>query len=350
MSNKNFTSSCPIPISQYPQVMLAHGGGGKLMHDLIEKMFVKTFGSKGATEGHDSAVLNIDPSKIAFTTDSYVVNPIFFPGGNIGELAINGTVNDLAMSGAVPKYLSVGFILEEGLKMDDLWKIVTSMAEAAKKAKVEIVTGDTKVVDKGKGDGIFINTAGIGEIQHDLNIHPKSVKAGDVILVNGDIARHGMAIMAVRDGLEFESSIESDCAPLSDLVRKLLVKGIDIHCLRDVTRGGMASTLNEISSQAKLTINIDESKIPVHADVASACEMFGFDPLYVANEGKMVAFIPAAQAQDALKIMRAHPEGKEAAIIGEVLKDKTSLVTLKSLIGVNRIVDMISGEQLPRIC
>jgi len=347
---QDFSVSCPIPIQDYPYVLLAHGGGGKLMHQMIEKMFKEVFVPHDTVNNHDSAVLNCSTGKIAFTTDSYVVHPLVFPGGDIGKLAVNGTVNDLAMSGARPAYLSVGFILEEGLPMETLWRVVRSIKQAADDALVRIVTGDTKVVDKGKGDGIFINTAGVGLIEHNLNINPSGVKKGDVILLNGDIACHGMAIMAVREGLEFESSIESDSAPLADLVLALLNGGVEIHCLRDLTRGGLASTLNEIATAAEMEIKIDESVIPVREDVAAACEILGFDPLYVANEGRFAAFIPAKDKEKALAIMKRHPVGEGSCMIGEVADDSSSLVTMKSKIGATRIVDMLSGEQLPRIC
>ncbi len=347
---KDFSVSCPIPIADYPYVLLAHGGGGKLMNHMIKKMFKDTFVPDDDINSHDSAVLHCSTDKIAFTTDSYVVHPLIFPGGDIGKLAVNGTVNDLAMSGARPAYLSVGFILEEGLPMETLWQVVRSIKQAADEAKVRIVTGDTKVVDKGKGDGIFINTAGVGLIEHQQKIAPSSVQKGDVILINGDIARHGMAIMAVREGLEFESSIESDSAPLADLVMALLNGGIEIHCLRDLTRGGLASTLNEIAMATELGIKIDESIIPVRQDVAAACEILGLDPLYVANEGRFAAFIPAKDQKKALAIMREHPLGDGACMIGEVIEDAQSFVTMKSKIGATRIVDMLSGEQLPRIC
>lgn len=346
----DFTLSCPIPIDQYPTVLLAHGGGGKLMQQLLERMFLPTFGTAKSIP-HDSAVLTLPTDKIAFTTDSYVINPLFFPGGDIGSLAIHGTVNDLAMSGARPLYLSVGFILEEGLPMATLWRIVQSMQQAAQNANVQIITGDTKVVDRGKGDGIFINTAGIGIVEHDLVIAPQSVQPGDVILLNGDIGRHGIAIMAVREGLEFETTIESDSAPLASIVLELIQAGVTIHCLRDLTRGGLSSTLNEIATSARVTINIDENVIPVREDVQGACEILGFDPLYVANEGRFVAFVPQESVDKTLEILRSHHE--QACIIGQVTgtsKAKMGLVTVQSKIGASRILDMLSGEQLPRIC
>lgn len=321
-----------------------------MMHDLIEKVFLKHFSNPILGQRHDASVIDINGLRLAFTTDSYVVHPLFFPGGDIGKLAIYGTVNDLAMSGARPLYLSAGFILEEGLPTETLEKIVRSMKEAADEAGVMLVTGDTKVVDKGKGDGVFINTAGIGRLEHPQHISPQQVRPGDAIILSGDIGRHGMAIMAVREGLEFETTIESDCAPLADLVMKLLSEGVFIHCLRDLTRGGLASALNEIAGVAKASLMIEESLIPVREDVKGACEILGFDPLYVANEGRLVAFVPEKEADRALKILMSHPDGGGATIIGKVIDGKGSLVTMKSRIGVNRIVDLLSGEQLPRIC
>jgi hydrogenase expression/formation protein HypE len=343
-----FTLSCPIPISQYPQILLAHGGGGKLMHQLIEKIFGAAFANEYLNERHDGAALTLNGAKLAFTTDSYVVRPLFFPGGDIGKLAVYGTVNDLAMCGARPLFLSAGFILEEGLPMETLWKIVQSMREAAHKAHVQIVTGDTKVVDKGKGDGVFINTAGIGIIEHSLAISPKNVRPGDLILLNGDVGRHGIAIMAVREGLSFESAIESDCAPLAEVVLKLIEAGIELHCLRDLTRGGLASALNEIAQTAQVHITIDESAVPVREDVQGACEILGLDPLYVANEGRCVVFVAPNDAERALEILRTF--APEATLIGRVFAEPRGLVTLTSRIGAQRILDMLSGEQLPRIC
>jgi hydrogenase expression/formation protein HypE len=341
---------CPIPIEQYPNVLLAHGGGGKLTQQLIEKMFLPLFRNPALEARHDGALLELNGVKLAFTTDSYVVKPLFFPGGDIGTLAINGTVNDLAMCGARPLYLSVGFILEEGLPMDSLWRVVRSMEEAARLARVQLVTGDTKVVDRGKGDAIFINTAGIGIVEHHLTIGPASVRPGDVLLLSGDIGRHGIAIMAAREGLEFESTIESDCASLADPVLKLLDEGIEVHCLRDLTRGGLASALVEIAEAARLHIRIEEQAIPVREDVRGACEILGFDPLYVANEGRFVCFVAPGDAGRALELMRSHPLCAQAVNIGSVAEDPAGMVFMKSRIGATRIVDMISGEQLPRIC
>jgi hydrogenase expression/formation protein HypE len=341
---------CPIPISEYPRVQLAHGGGGKLMHQLIQKMFVSTFKNPQLEIQHDGAVFSIDKGKLAFSTDSYVINPLFFPGGDIGSLAVHGTVNDLAMCGARPLYLSAGFILEEGLPMDTLWQMVLSMQRAAENAHIQIVTGDTKVVDRGKGDGIFINTAGVGVIEHNLTISPRQVREGDMILLSGDIGRHGIAIMAVREGLEFETTIKSDSAPVAAAVLDLLNAGIEVHCLRDLTRGGLASALIEIAESSKLNLHIEELAIPVREDVQGACEILGFDPLYVANEGRFIAVVKAKDAEKTLQILSEHAPEKNATIIGRVTADSPKLVTMTGKIGTRRIVDMFSGEQLPRIC
>lgn len=341
---------CPIPIDQYPNVLLAHGGGGKLTHQLIEDLFIPAFGNTLLGSRHDGAVFRVPSQQLAFTTDSYVVRPLFFPGGDIGTLAVNGTVNDLAMCGARPLYLSAGFIIEEGLPMETLWRVVQSMAVAAKEADVQLVTGDTKVVDRGKGDGVFINTAGIGMVESGQTIAPAQVKPGDAVILSGDIGRHGIAIMAVREGLEFESTILSDCAPLSGVVLPLLAGGAEVHCLRDLTRGGLASSLIEIAEAARVHVEIEEAQISLLPDVQGACELLGFDPLYVANEGRFVAFVPARDAERALGLIRSHPLGSQAAIVGTVKDGNPGLVTLRSRIGGTRIVDMISGEQLPRIC
>jgi hydrogenase expression/formation protein HypE len=347
---KDFNPICPIPLGQYPQVTLAHGGGGRLMSQLIERMFAPVFANPLLDARHDGATFSVNGARLAFTTDSYVVRPLFFPGGDIGALAVNGTVNDLAMCGARPLYLSAGFILEEGLPMETLWRVAQSMRRAADEASVQLITGDTKVVDKGKGDGIFINTAGVGVVEHGLSISPASVRPGDAVLLSGDLGRHGIAIMAEREGLAFESAIESDCAPLADLVIKLIDAGIEIHCLRDLTRGGLASALVEIAEAANLQIRIDESSIPVREDVRGACEILGFDPLYLANEGRFVAFVAAPDAGRALDILRSHPPGDGSCLIGKVTNESSPAVVMRSRIGAMRIVDMFSGEQLPRIC
>ncbi len=299
---------------------------------------------------HDGAVINLGGARLAFTPDSYVVNPLFFPGGDIGSLAINGTVNDLSMCGAKPMYLSCGLILEEGLSMETLWAVVQSLKQAAEIAGVQLVTGDTKVVDRGKGDGVFINTAGVGLIEHNLTIAPSSVKAGDVVLVSGDVGRHGIAIMATRQGLEFESKIESDCAPLNMAVQALLDAKLNVHCLRDLTRGGLGTTLIEIAEATSQQILIEETKIPVREDVSGACEVLGFDPLYLANEGRMIVFVPAAEAEKTLEVLRKSPHTGGAAVIGRVTGEAGGVVKMKSRIGTTRIIDMLSGEQLPRIC
>ncbi|HEY3382430.1 MAG TPA: hydrogenase expression/formation protein HypE [Vicinamibacterales bacterium] len=342
--------SCPVPAGRYEQVLMAHGGGGRLMHQLLERVFLSAFSNPALDTGHDAAVLDVGSSRIAFTTDSYVVRPLFFPGGTIGTLAVNGTVNDLAMAGARPLGLSAGFIIEEGLPIETLERVVASMQGAAKEAGVAIVTGDTKVVDRGKGDGIFINTAGVGLVEHGLRIAPAAVQAGDAVILSGDVGRHGMAIMAVREGLQFESAIESDCAPLSGPVLDLIGAGVEVHCLRDLTRGGLASALNEIAAGAGVGIAIDERQVPVREDVRGACEILGFDPLYVANEGRFVVFVAGRDRGRAVEVLRRHASCEAAVTIGHVAAGDPGLVTLRSLIGSTRILDMLSGEQLPRIC
>lgn len=342
---------CPIPISDYPTVLMAHGGGGRLTQMLIERMFVPAFDNLSLESLHDGAILEVGGARLAFSTDSFVINPLFFPGGNIGSLAVHGTVNDLAMCGARPLGLSSSLILEEGLPMEELWRVVQSMQQAAQAVGVPIVTGDTKVVDRGKGDGVFINTSGLGLIPAGVEVSPRRARPGDLILVNGAIAVHGIAIMSVREGLEFETTLESDSAPLYDLVARLLaVAGEQVHVLRDPTRGGLASALNEIAAQAKVGIRLDEAHIPLWEEVRGACEILGLDPLYVANEGKALAIIDRQAADSVLAAMHDHPLGQEAAIIGEVVADHPGKVFLRSRIGGMRVVDMMSGEQLPRIC
>jgi hydrogenase expression/formation protein HypE len=363
--NVSFSLQCPIPISEYPTITLAHGGGGKLSQMLVERLFVPAFANPGLEALHDGAILELPGGwgpggrgqeaavggRLAFSTDSYVIHPRFFPGGDIGSLAVHGTVNDLAMCGARPLYLSAGFILEEGLPMEELWRIVRSMAGAAQAAGVQIVTGDTKVVERGKGDGIFINTAGIGLIPEGVQIAPTRARPGDVVLINGPIASHGIAIMSVREGLEFETAIESDSAALNGLVEAVLTAGGEaVHVLRDPTRGGVASSLNEIAAQARVGFHLEEMRIPIQEEVRGACEILGFDPLYVANEGKCLVIVAREAAEAVLCAMRDHPLGRETAIIGEAVADHPRKVTLRSRIGGVRIVDMLSGEQLPRIC
>ena len=349
-TSPEFNAVCPMPIQEHARIQMAHGGGGKLMHRLVEQIFLPAFGSEPVNEQHDSAVLHRLKGRPAFTTDSYVVRPIIFPGGDIGSMAVHGTVNDLAMSGARPLYLSAGFILEEGLPVETLRRVVHSMRDAARRCGVRIVTGDTKVIEKIHGDGLFINTAGIGAVEHSLVIAPRSVRPGDVALVSGDLGRHGMTIMSVREGLGFETTIESDSAPVSDLVLKLIAAGVEIHCLRDLTRGGLASALNEIADGAKVRIAIEEGLVPVREDVRAACEILGLDPLHVACEGRFVAFVAAKDGSRALAIMKAHESGVGASQIGCVQEGTPPVVILKSTLGANRILDMPSGEQLPRIC
>jgi hydrogenase expression/formation protein HypE len=346
----NFDAACPIPISRYPHVLMAHGGGGRLMHQLLEEICGRAFSNPILDTRHDSAQFSVPPGRLAMTTDSYVVRPLFFPGGDIGSMAVHGTVNDLAMSGARPLYLTCAFIIEEGLPMEILWRVACSMRDAVHRCGVQIITGDTKVVDKGKGDGLFINTSGIGVIEHALTIQPQAVQPGDAVVLSGDLGRHGMAIMAVREGLQFESAIESDSAPVAEAVLELVRSGIEIHCLRDLTRGGLASALNEIAEAAGVKIQVDEALIPVPEAVHAACEMLGLDPLHVANEGRFAAFVAGRDAARAQEILRRHAVSAQAVVIGRVAERSAPLVTVRSAIGASRILDMPSGEQLPRIC
>jgi hydrogenase expression/formation protein HypE len=351
-----FQFSCPIPLDRHATVQMAHGGGGRLMRELIEGLFRPAFqrgpAAPGWTPGppHDSALLEPPGAWLAFTTDTFVVSPLFFPGGDIGRLAVFGTVNDLAMAGAVPRWLSAGFVLEEGLSLEVLGRIVHSMGEAAGAAGVEIVTGDTKVVDRGKGDGVFINTAGIGLVPPGVRISPARVVPGDAILLSGDLGRHGIAILSVREGLRFEGALESDCAPLAGMVQSLVSAGLDLHCLRDLTRGGLAAAANEIAMDARVGIELSESAIPVAGPVAAACELLGLDPLYVANEGRFLAILPADAADRAVDILRSYPAAAGAAAIGRVTAEHPGSVELRSPLGGGRIVDLLSGEQMPRIC
>jgi len=348
-----FPASCPIPLERYPVITMAHGGGGRLMRDLIDKMFATAFDNRWLREAHDSAALEAGEGRVAFTTDGFVVSPRFFPGGDIGSLAVNGTVNDLAMSGAVPQYLASSLIVEEGLAMDELWRVVSSMARAASEAGVEIVTGDTKVVGHGAGDGVYVTTSGVGRIAAGVDVSPARVRAGDALIVSGDVGRHGVAIMAVREGLEFDTEIESDCAPVHREVRALFDAGVDVHCLRDLTRGGMASAVVEIAQSAGVEVEIEEPKIEVRDEVRAACEMLGLDPLYVANEGRFVAFVPECDTVAAVQaIASAAPEGVAPRVVGRVVDAGPggSGVMLRSSIGAERALDLLSGEQLPRIC
>jgi hydrogenase expression/formation protein HypE len=348
----DFIPACPVPLSDHSTVQLAHGGGGRMMRALIEGLFRPAFAGSDNAPGpaHDSAVVEIAGGRLAFTTDTFVVSPLFFPGGDIGKLAIYGTVNDLAMAGARPLYLSAGFVLEEGLPLDTLRRIVLSMRAAAEEVGVRIVTGDTKVVDRGKGDGIFINTAGVGMVREGLDISPARVRPGDVLLLSGDLGRHGMAVMSVREGLGFDSALESDCASLVSLVEALAALGSGLHCLRDLTRGGLAAAVNEFALDVCVGIELQEAAIPVSEAVAGACELLGLDPLYVANEGRLVAIVDATAAPRALEILRGHPAACQPAIIGRVVAEHAGVVEMRSRLGGVRVVDLLSGEQMPRIC
>ncbi|MGH7874129.1 MAG: hydrogenase expression/formation protein HypE [Candidatus Binatia bacterium] len=341
---------CPVPIFNHKQIVLGHGSGGKLTSELIQKVFLPAFANDYLAKLDDQAVLQFNGSRIAFTTDAFVVTPIFFPGGDIGDLAINGTVNDLAMSGAKPLYIAAAFILEEGLATDDLYRVVSSMSGAAKEAGVLLVTGDTKVVNRGKGDKIFITTTGLGVVDNSVRISADRARPGDKILLSGTIGDHGIAIMSQRENLEFDGFIESDTAALHTLVADLLHAGVDIHCLRDPTRGGIATTLNEIAASSRAGMVIDERQIPIREAVKGACEILGLDPLYVANEGKFVAITAPESADYALQRMRAHALGREAHVIGEVVSEHPGMVLMKTAIGGTRVVDVMFGEQLPRIC
>jgi hydrogenase expression/formation protein HypE len=331
------------------KILLAHGSGGRLAHQLVSEGFVKAFDNRLLAKLDDSATFDLR-GKLAFTTDSYVISPIFFPGGDIGKLAVCGTVNDLAMSGAKPLYLSLSFIIEEGLPQSDLNRIVASIQKSAREAEVEIVTGDTKVVNRGSADRLFINTAGIGIIPDGVDISGSNARPGDKVLLSGTIGDHGIAVLSQREGLSFTTRLESDCAPLARLVAEMLAVSSDIHCLRDPTRGGLATTLNELATQSKVGVRIEEDKIPVREEVMGACEMLGLDPLYIANEGKLVAIVPAEAASGILEAMRGNRYGREAAIIGEVTDEHPGRVMMKTSLGTSRIIDMLVGDPLPRIC
>ncbi|SIS68678.1 hydrogenase expression/formation protein HypE [Neptunomonas antarctica] len=342
--------TCPLPFSDNERILLGHGSGGQLSHQLLTELIYPYFDNPMLATGHDSALLSIGEQRLAFTTDSFVVSPLFFPGGDIGKLAVYGTVNDLAMSGAKALYLSCSLILEEGFPMNTLSKVLASMSQAAKETGIQLVTGDTKVVEKGKGDGVYINTAGIGVVPHDVYIAPQHIQQGDVIILSGDIGRHGMAVMAMREGLEFDNPLNSDCAALSDPIHTLLNEGIAIHCLRDLTRGGLATALVELAETAEKTFIVEETAIPVSEAVTGACEMLGLDPCYVANEGRFIAFIPAAQAETALTLLRDHSVSATSCIIGRVDEDNKSQVIYKTTTGSERLMQRLPGEQLPRIC
>ncbi|NKB67564.1 MAG: hydrogenase expression/formation protein HypE [Candidatus Latescibacteria bacterium] len=349
-ADTSFQLNCPVPFTEGDQVLMAHGGGGRLMGQLIAGLFLPAFANPHLEAQHDGAVVEAGGARLAFSTDSYVVQPLFFPGGDIGSLAVHGTVNDLSMCGAQPLYLSAGFIVEEGLPMEILKRVVQSMGQAAREAGVQLVTGDTKVVDQGKGDGLFINTAGIGLVREGADIGPHRIAPDDAVLISGDLGRHGMAIMAQRQGLAFEHPLESDSASLAAMVGDLLTAGVEVHCLRDLTRGGLASALVELSQSAQVDILVEEAAIPVHEAVRGACEILGLDPMYVANEGRCAVFVPAAAAPQALEILHRHQPGAGAVQIGRVAGADRAQVRLLSPIGVERLVDQLSGEQLPRIC
>ena len=345
---------CPAPVLERDRIVLGHGSGGHLSANLLHDVFLPLFSNPVLDRLDDQAVLDVDGARFAFTTDSFVVKPLFFPGGDIGSLAVHGTVNDLAMGGARPLYLSAGFIIEEGFAIADLQRITASMARAAAAAGVAIVTGDTKVVERGKGDGVFINTTGIGVVPQSLRMSANQARPGDLVILSGYIGDHGMAIMASREGLEFETTILSDSAALHGLVADMLAVSSKIRCMRDPTRGGLASTLNEIAGQSGISIQIQENRIPVREEVRGACELLGLDPLYVANEGKLVAVVAPEDAENVLAAMRANPRGESAAIIGvvqgEIRAGQPGLVTMRTAFGSSRIVDMLAGDQLPRIC
>lgn len=342
--------TCPLPLRDYPEIVLGHGGGGQLSAELVEHLFVPAFGNPALAELGDAAVLDMPAGRLVLTTDSFVVRPLFFPGGDIGSLAVHGTVNDLAMRGARPLYLTAGFILEEGLPLATLGRIVQSMAAAARDASVQIVAGDTKVVERGHGDGVYINTTGAGVLAGAGVIGPASARVGDAVIVSGTLGDHGMAIMSVRDGLTFESPILSDSAPLHGLVAAMLATGAEVHVLRDPTRGGLAAALNEVARAARVSIELDEAALPVRAEVQAACEILGLDPLLVANEGKLVACVPAGDAARVLAAMRQHPRGADAVRVGDVVAGVAGRVVVRTTFGARRVVPLPVGEQLPRIC
>jgi hydrogenase expression/formation protein HypE len=346
----DFEVTCPAPLGPGDTVQLAHGGGGRLMRALLEQIVLPAFDNPALAVRHDSAVVELGGARLAFTTDGYVVDPPFFPGGDIGKLAVFGTVNDLAMAGARPAFLSAGFILEEGFPLADLRRVVRSMREAADQAGVALVTGDTKVVDRGKGDGIFVHASGVGLVASGVDVRPARVRAGDAVILSGDIGRHGIAVLSVREGLAFEGPIESDCAPLSYAVARILDAGVDVHCMRDLTRGGLASALNEIATDARVGMVIDETAVPVTEIVAGACELLGLDPMYVANEGRFVAFVPEEHVGRTLEELHVAEPTRAARVIGRVSEGAPGTVTLRGRLGGTRLLDLLSGEQLPRIC
>jgi hydrogenase expression/formation protein HypE len=347
---KSLELNCPLPHAASDRVLLGHGSGGKLTADLISRIFVPAFHNPVLDRLDDQAIVSVNGASLAFTTDSFVVKPLFFPGGDIGSLAVHGTVNDLAMGGARPLFLSTAFIIEEGLPIDTLQRVVTSLKNAAAAANIQIVTGDTKVVEQGSGDELFINTTGIGLVPENLCLSANRARPGDKILLSGPIGDHGIAILAQRAGLEFESTIVSDSAALYPLVETMLATGAAIRCMRDPTRGGLSSALNEIAAQSRVGMNLIEQEIPVHEEVRGACEMLGLDPLYVANEGKLIAIVAPQDADRLLAAMRTHTLGSDARIIGAVTDQHPGAVVMRTAFGTTRIVDMLSGDQLPRIC
>jgi len=342
--------TCPVPLRDTPAVVMGHGGGGAMSAELVEHLFLPAYGAAAETTLGDSAVLPLGAERIAFSTDSYVVKPMFFPGGSIGDLAVNGTVNDLAMSGATPLYLSVAFILQEGTPLADVGRIASAVGAAATAAGVRLVTGDTKVVDNGSGDGVYLNTAGVGVVARGVEIAAHRAAAGDAVLISGDIGVHGVAVLSVREGLEFDTTVVSDSAPLHGLVAAMLATGADVHALRDPTRGGVAASLNEIARTASVGVSLEERALPVPAAVADACSLLGLDPLQVANEGKLIAFVPGDAADAVLAAMRAHPLGAGARRIGTCVPEHPGMVVARTALGGTRVVNMPIGEQLPRIC
>jgi len=341
--------TCPVPLRDSPTILLGHGAGGRLSADLVEHLFMPAFDGDARALG-DSAVVDVGGARMALTTDSFVVRPRWFPGGNIGALAVNGTVNDLSMVGAVPLFLTTGFIVEEGMPVEELGRVSVALGEAARLAGVRVVAGDTKVVDRGHGDGVYINTAGVGRVPDGVSIGPTGARPGDAVLVSGPIGLHGVSVLSVRKGLEFGTEIRSDCRPLNGLVADLLSAGVDIHVLRDPTRGGVAAALNEIAASSGVGVRIEERAVPVPDEVRAACGFLGLDPLIVANEGMLVAFVPSGQAERAVDVMRANPAGGEAVRIGTVVETHPGVVVARTGIGGTRVVDLPLGEQLPRIC
>jgi len=355
----NQLGTCPVPQSRYDRILLGHGSGGMLTSQLIQQIFLPGFGNDILAALEDQATVSLNGNakqngakgqRIAFTTDSFVVRPLFFPGGDIGKLAVHGTVNDLAVGGATPLFISAAFILEEGLPLADLKRIVASMRQACDEAGVQLVTGDTKVVDRGKGDQIFITTSGIGVVPEGRTLSIRNARPGDKVILSGTMGDHGIAIMSVREGIEFETVLESDSAPLNDLTRVMLEACPSIRCMRDPTRGGVSSATNELADASRVGVRLEESALPLKAEVKAACEMLGLDPLYVANEGKLIVVVPPEDAQQLLVVMRAHSLGRNAAIIGEIVDDHPGMVVMRSLVGGERVVTLLAGEQLPRIC